>query len=736
MGICKNGFCECQLGIGGACCDVVYPPCPGNCSGAGLCELILWDSQSTCVCLPGSETVGCGMKDSGCPNQCSGHGYCRNGKCECQHGMVGESCSLATRCPGDCAGAGGRDGTCFQGKCICPEGYSGPDCRIKDGNIAGVCPRECCGRGECVYSKEYRKYYCICPSGTGGQDCCESYCPKDCSYRGSCIGGRCQCDAGWQGVSCDEPVVYCPGDPSHDKYPGKKSCSGVGVCNAGTCVCPVSKFKCTDGKCQVLTRGYIGPACEQMDCPRNCLDIYNYRTPFLRGLDFEPSHGTCNTTIGKCKCTDYWKGHDCSIPRNVWEPELYASSTRPIGRHKFAAVVRGANKLIVYGGYTFRRCPIQRQYPCDFQLGDMWEYDMTTQLWAPIKYQQVYDDLPRERAGHAAVLVAPQEYMVMFGGTSNDIREDSHIIHKDTWLFNFETGLWHRFPIIEPGDLARFGHSMLARDLTVLLLFGDGFDGYKKSAFVFNLETEVWTRVEFVGDQIPEPRTRAAVTRLGDQIYVFGGLGNGGALADVFVGKWPCASGVPIEWSQLTIVGEMPPPRWGASLMNRLDSVFMFGGELDEKYRWTYLDDLWEFSTTEKVWKQMKPWYWQETGTPLGREGHVSFYHNSTQFERLLIFGGHNYARVQNSGETDTTTLQNYRSDMWAYKLRRASSDAKAPCSDCDPASRACTAAIDSSKTAELEQATHAHHQMLLDPGERAVDDSYKRANVNLDDND
>ena len=293
-GACVYGECRCDPGFGGAACDSVQASCPRNCSGHGLCQAQvtpLGKLAFGCECEIGFGGATCEVVVGGCPGNCTGHGACFNGTCFCDAGFGRDDCSLATpTCPGNCSGGRARPslfslslslslslshatreracaraiarwrqplrrcpswqyfrdlpstlclhllascahtghGRCVDGACSCHPGFGGTSCST----VAGLCPRNCSGHGECDESSAR----CVCDRGFAGRDCgqVDAACPLDCSGRGSCAAGLCECLPGYSGRGCE---VAC-----------KNRCSLHGACRKGKCECEF---------------GYVGDDCSK-----------------------------------------------------------------------------------------------------------------------------------------------------------------------------------------------------------------------------------------------------------------------------------------------------------------------------------------------------------------------------------------------------------------------------------------------------------------------------------------
>lgn len=125
-----------------------------ECSDRGICN----HDTGVCECVPGWEGAAC--HKASCPNDCSGHGVCQS--------------NLAMAVDAGTRFVGGWDSGLQLG-CKCDAGYRGYDCSKK----------------ECPSTSD--------PLGFEGAEK-----GRDCSGRGMCdySSGKCQCFAGYTGVSC------------------------------------------------------------------------------------------------------------------------------------------------------------------------------------------------------------------------------------------------------------------------------------------------------------------------------------------------------------------------------------------------------------------------------------------------------------------------------------------------------------------------------------------------------
>jgi hypothetical protein len=127
-----------------------------------------------------------------------------------QHGLCVEA---STAAPGEAR----------KMQCVCEPGYTGPDCTlITGGQLWHRCPQACNKRGLCLLGR------CYCDLGFQGPSCEEKIdipCPDDCSGFGQCSFGKCFCQPGFAGAACDK-IIPC-----------SKLCGAHGICFKNQCVC-------------------------------------------------------------------------------------------------------------------------------------------------------------------------------------------------------------------------------------------------------------------------------------------------------------------------------------------------------------------------------------------------------------------------------------------------------------------------------------------------------------------
>ena len=100
-------------------------------------------------------------------------------------------------------------------------------------------------------------------------------CADNCNNHGVCTNGKCYCQPGWSGDTCQNQA---------NANPCADNCSNHGVCKNGKCYCHP---------------GFTGQNCEQqLACPNNC-----------------SGRGTCQA--GKWFCLPEWTGSSCEIKKGT-----------------------------------------------------------------------------------------------------------------------------------------------------------------------------------------------------------------------------------------------------------------------------------------------------------------------------------------------------------------------------------------------------------------------------------
>ncbi|XP_053147677.1 neurogenic locus notch homolog protein 4 [Hemicordylus capensis] len=251
--------------------------------------------------------------------------------CLCLAGYVGDMCQFVNPCtPGRCQNKGNCSLKILPSpnppaySCVCPPGFTGEECQ---GVVGDPCFPSPCQHGGTCQQQPGNQYHCQCMSGWTGKNCqLMDFCPANpCANGGTCVITYpfivCQCQAGFEGHTCQHDINECFQDPT--------PCLNGGSCmnNIGSfrCVCPPSSTgprcqyrlgPCSPGVCLhggtchhvgenhhgcLCPPGYTGQYCEVN--PDDCVGHQCH------------NGGTCQDGIGSfsCHCPTGWTGLLCHL---------------------------------------------------------------------------------------------------------------------------------------------------------------------------------------------------------------------------------------------------------------------------------------------------------------------------------------------------------------------------------------------------------------------------------------
>ncbi len=221
-GVCKAEYhgsadsvsvaCECKDGFTGPTCalKLCSREKEAKCGEHGICL------DDKCVCEPGWTGEFCSTRGD-CGECSSEGGYCGENEfgqptCKCLKGFGGFACKSKV-CDKDC----NRRGQCLDGKCACEKGWAGETC-------TQGCPDNCLGRGQCVENSKGEPR-CECSEPFYGRSCQFGRCPGSIvlpdGSQGSCSGhgvcdtatATCHCEVVYSGEGCNAfTVSACKND--------------------------------------------------------------------------------------------------------------------------------------------------------------------------------------------------------------------------------------------------------------------------------------------------------------------------------------------------------------------------------------------------------------------------------------------------------------------------------------------------------------------------------------------
>jgi hypothetical protein len=154
-----------------------------------------------------------------------------------------------------------------------------------------------------------------------------------------------------------------------------------------------------------------------------------------------------------------------------------------------------------------------------------------------------------------------------------------------------------------------------------------------------------WLHLAPTGAPLSRSHHSAIYDAANQRMVVFGGIGDSGALNSV----WTLAPSGSSSWTQLSVAGTPPAPRFQASaiLDGANQRMIVFGGTTDGS---AALGDVWALSLSgPPTWTRL----WPSGDAPAARFGHSAIYDSANQ--RMLVFAGYD-----GSG---------YYNDTWALSL-------------------------------------------------------------------
>ncbi|RLN43464.1 host cell factor isoform X1 [Panicum miliaceum] len=239
-------------------------------------------------------------------------------------------------------------------------------------------------------------------------------------------------------------------------------------------------------------------------------------------------------------------------------------------------------------------------------------------------------DRPAPRSGHTAVSIGKSK-VVVFGGFA-----DKRFL-SDVSVYDVENKLWYSPECTVNGSDGQAGPSPRAFHVAVVIdcnmfIFG-GRSGGKRLGDFWMLDTDLWQWSEMTGfGDLPSPREFAAASAIGNRkIVMYGGWDGKKWLSDVYI-----MDTMSLEWTELAVIGSVPPARCGHSATMIEKRLLIFGGRGGAG---PIMGDLWALKgitgedNETPGWTQLK----LPGQSPSPRCGHSV----TSGGPYLLLFGGH-----------------------------------------------------------------------------------------------
>ena len=201
--------------------------------------------------------------------------------------------------------------------------------------------------------------------------------------------------------------------------------------------------------------------------------------------------------------------------------EIVTGDTRPSPRYGTSAVLDDAGNVIVSHGFTF-----------EGRFDDTWSLDPATGVWSDAS--PAAETRPLKRCLHEAVWDPLAKRMLLYGGCSSGF---GPCPQGDLWAFDPVARTWTELtPPVSPA--ARSNPALVRDDAAGAIWLIDGLTEAGYAADLWGLDlTQADPRWSDVaqGTNVPAPRASHDAAVLDGNVYLFGGFGDAGPLADFWV---------------------------------------------------------------------------------------------------------------------------------------------------------------------------------------------------------
>jgi N-acetylneuraminic acid mutarotase len=200
--------------------------------------------------------------------------------------------------------------------------------------------------------------------------------------------------------------------------------------------------------------------------------------------------------------------------------EVPTGDARPSPRYGTSAVLDGQGQLLISHGFTF-----------EGRFDDTWSLDPATGVWTDVSPAPA--TRPLKRCLHEAVWDDATSRMLLYGGCSSGF---GPCPQGDLWAFDPATRTWTMLaPATSPA--ARSNPALVRDEASSSLWLIDGLTEAGYVADLWSLDVQragaAWSEVVQDG-VVPEARASHDAVVLDGVVYLFGGYGVNGPLADLW----------------------------------------------------------------------------------------------------------------------------------------------------------------------------------------------------------
>jgi N-acetylneuraminic acid mutarotase len=200
--------------------------------------------------------------------------------------------------------------------------------------------------------------------------------------------------------------------------------------------------------------------------------------------------------------------------------EVPTSDLRPAPRYGTSAVLDGNRNVLISHGFTF-----------EGRFDDTWSLDPESGIWTDVSPSP--ETRPLKRCLHEAVWDAEGSRMLLYGGCSSGF---GPCPQGDLWAFDPATRTWS--DVTPAGSPAARSNPALVRDDgdgSIWLIDGLTEAGYTADLWALDLSGAPSWAETAQGSIAPRPRASHDATVLDGGVYLFGGYGDAGSLADFWL---------------------------------------------------------------------------------------------------------------------------------------------------------------------------------------------------------
>ena len=205
----------------------------------------------------------------------------------------------------------------------------------------------------------------------------------------------------------------------------------------------------------------------------------------------------------------------------TWK-EIPTGDVRPAPRYGTSAVLAGDGNVLISHGFTF-----------EGRFDDTWLLDPRTGVWRDLS--PASETRPLKRCLHEAVWDAARGRMLLYGGCSSGF---GPCPQGDLWAFDPVARAWTELIPDAASPAARSNPALIRNDASGGIWLIDGLTeaGYAADLWALDLAGDAprWSETA-QSELVPEPRASHDAAILNGNVYLFGGYGNTGPLADLWV---------------------------------------------------------------------------------------------------------------------------------------------------------------------------------------------------------